>query len=308
MMITVRQLRSTLSLTITHAALGACATGAPRESGEPPAPTASDSLRDSSLAVAPDSTSILERARRTDSLMRADSTRRADSTALAESEAPRFSSEADSLDWVAARERAERAHGYRIVVSLLDRHLWVVKGQDTLYSAPAAVAMNTTLSFGGRMWTFETPRGRRTVLRKQKNPMWVPPLWHYAEVARDNHLALDSIRIGHPVRLSDGSRLVVRNRMVGIIPPDSSWTPLPTDEEIIFDDTLFVPPLGTLNRLVPGELGRYRLDTGNGYLIHGTPQEETVGKPVTHGCIRLKDEDITWLYEHVPVGTAVYIY
>jgi lipoprotein-anchoring transpeptidase ErfK/SrfK len=29
---------------------------------------------------------------------------------------------------------------------------------------------------------------------------------------------------------------------------------------------------------------------------------------VTHGCIRLYDEDIEWLYERVPVGTAVYIY
>ena len=27
-----------------------------------------------------------------------------------------------------------------------------------------------------------------------------------------------------------------------------------------------------------------------------------------HGCIRLRDEDIEWLYENVPVGTKVYIY
>jgi L,D-transpeptidase YbiS len=28
----------------------------------------------------------------------------------------------------------------------------------------------------------------------------------------------------------------------------------------------------------------------------------------THGCVRLRDDDIEWLYEHVPVGTKVYIY
>jgi lipoprotein-anchoring transpeptidase ErfK/SrfK len=29
---------------------------------------------------------------------------------------------------------------------------------------------------------------------------------------------------------------------------------------------------------------------------------------VTHGCVRLADDDIEWLYENVPVGTKVYIY
>ena len=29
---------------------------------------------------------------------------------------------------------------------------------------------------------------------------------------------------------------------------------------------------------------------------------------MTHGCVRLADDDIEWLYENVPVGTKVYIY
>ena len=32
---------------------------------------------------------------------------------------------------------------------------------------------------------------------------------------------------------------------------------------------------------------------------HGTPFKDSIGKAVTHGCIRLSDEDITWLYQHV---------
>ncbi|HEX9564832.1 MAG TPA: L,D-transpeptidase, partial [Gemmatimonadaceae bacterium] len=66
--------------------------------------------------------------------------------------------------------------------------------------------------------------------------------------------------------------------------------------------------VGTLNRMIQGELGRYALDLGDGYLIHGTPDPSSIGRAVTHGCIRLGDRDITWLYRHVPVGTPVYIY
>ena len=40
----------------------------------------------------------------------------------------------------------------------------------------------------------------------------------------------------------------------------------------------------------------------------GTPYKKSIGMAATHGCIRLNDEDIEWLYDHVPVGTKVYIY
>jgi lipoprotein-anchoring transpeptidase ErfK/SrfK len=33
-----------------------------------------------------------------------------------------------------------------------------------------------------------------------------------------------------------------------------------------------------------------------------------VGRAVTHGCIRLADDDIAWLFRHIPVGTPVYVY
>jgi len=57
-----------------------------------------------------------------------------------------------------------------------------------------------------------------------------------------------------------------------------------------------------------GELGHYRLALGDGYMLHGTPYKASIGSSVTHGCIRLHDEDIEWLYENVPVGTRVYLY
>jgi hypothetical protein len=254
-------------------------------------------------------------------LAAADSARVADSMRVVDSiashgevvaEAPvrvmHFESEKDSLDYETNRQKAEEAKEYRIVVSLFDRHLWVMNGDDTLRSAPAAVAMDSTLAFAGKVWKFDTPRGRRTVRGKSENPLWIPPDWHYAEVAKENHLALSRVPLKGTVKIANGRKLQVRNQQVGVVVPDSGWVPLPLDEEVVFDDTLYMPPLGTKNRRIYGELGSYRLDMGDGYLIHGTPEESTVGDAVTHGCVRLKEEDISWLYANVPMGTSVYIY
>lgn len=41
--------------------------------------------------------------------------------------------------------------------------------------------------------------------------------------------------------------------------------------------------------------------------LHGTNQEELIGSPASHGCIRLKNSDIVSLFEQVPVGTPVHI-
>lgn len=249
-----------------------------------------------------------------DSTLRADSTR-LDSVASHGDVAPEpparvmsFESRADSLDFESNRQLAQQSTGYRVIVSLFDRHLWVVNGTDTLRSAPAAVAMDSTLAYAGHVWKFETPRGKRTVRSKSENPLWVPPDWHYAEVAKENHLALSRVPLKGSVKISHGKRLEVRHQEVGVVVPDSGWVPLPLDEEVVFDDTLYMPPLGTKNRRIYGELGSFRLDLGNGYLIHGTPEESTVGDAVTHGCVRLKEADIAWLYENVPLGTGVYIY
>jgi hypothetical protein len=248
-----------------------------------------------------------------DSALRADSARVLDSIAAhgdvaAEARVMHFESSADSLDFETNRRLAAESTGYRVIVSLFDRHLWVVDGTDTLRSAPAAVAMDSTLAFAGHVWKFDTPRGRRSVRAKSTNPLWVPPDWHYAEVAKENHLALSRLPFKGSVKIANGRKLQVRNQQVGIVVPDSGWMPLPLDEEVVFDDTLYVPPLGTKNRVIYGELGSHRLDMGDGYLIHGTPEESTVGNAVTHGCIRLKEDDISWLYANVPIGTNVYIY
>ena len=43
-----------------------------------------------------------------------------------------------------------------------------------------------------------TPRGIRTVLSKETDPVWVRPDWAYVEVARDNGLRIDSVSVRRP--------------------------------------------------------------------------------------------------------------
>ncbi len=220
-----------------------------------------------------------------------------------------FSSRKDSVAYESARTTAERSKGFRVVVDIFAHQLFVIDGADTLHSAPVATAMNSTLSFGGKLWRFETPRGVRKVLSKDKDPVWTPPEWHYAEVALEHQLKLRPLQRGQTIRLRDGTRLATRGDEVGIIAPgEKEFVPLVLDEHVVFDNTLFIPPAGTKHRSIQGELGHFRLALGDGYLLHGTPYTNSIGSAVTHGCIRMNDEDIEWLYDNIPIGTKVYLY
>ncbi|MDQ3605861.1 MAG: L,D-transpeptidase, partial [Gemmatimonadota bacterium] len=154
---------------------------------------------------------------------------------------------------------------------------------------------------------FNTPRGERAVLAKERDPVWTPPLWHYVEVAKKKEFRLVELKRGREVMLGDSSRLVIRGDTVGQLRPDSIWIPIPPDEEILFDETVFVPPIGTINRRIEGELGKFKLDMGDGYLLHGTRDSTSIGTAATHGCIRVGDRDLERIFKTVPVGTPVFI-
>ncbi len=46
---------------------------------------------------------------------------------------------------------------------------------------------------------------------------------------------------------------------------------------------------------------------GRGIYIHGTPEEKTIGRPASYGCIRMKATDVAVLYNQVPLGALVQI-
>ena len=41
--------------------------------------------------------------------------------------------------------------------------------------------------------------------------------------------------------------------------------------------------------------------------IHGTPQEKSIGRPASYGCIRMKSKDVAVLYDQLPLGAVVRI-
>ncbi len=57
-----------------------------------------------------------------------------------------------------------------------------------------------------------------------------------------------------------------------------------------------------------GVLGDYALALGDGYLIHGTIYKRFLGMPVTHGCVRLNDEDLKAIFNNLSIGSKVYIF
>ncbi len=213
-----------------------------------------------------------------------------------------------SGEYEQARRLAEGSSGFRIVISLDDRALWVLRDRDTIRTASVGVASGLTLRVAGRQWTFRTPRGKHTVIGSKVAPVWTPPDWAYAETADRYNLALAWLSPGKPVTLRDGRALTVRGGAVGLLDRNGVFRALPRDEHIVFDSTLYVPPHGTINRSVRGQLGPYALDLGNSYLLHGGASGDSGGLEPTHGCIRLSDEDLEWLYRHIEKGTPVYIY
>ncbi len=51
------------------------------------------------------------------------------------------------------------------------------------------------------------------------------------------------------------------------------------------------------------------VDTMRRYIyIHGTPDTEPMGVPRSHGCIRMRNQDVLTLFDSVPVGVKVHIH
>jgi lipoprotein-anchoring transpeptidase ErfK/SrfK len=75
-------------------------------------------------------------------------------------------------------------------------------------------------------------------------------------------------------------------------PPDSPWAkglkPIPPGPG---------NPLGT----------RWMGLDAAGVGMHGTPDAASIGYSASHGCIRMRIPDAEWLFDHVRIGTPVFI-
>ena len=198
--------------------------------------------------------------------------------------------------------------GIRILVGTESRSLWLMKDTTVLFRAPVAVGMEEGFTYKGRKYDFKTPVGRRRVIAKARDPIWVPPDWHYFELAVQRNLEVVHLKKGQRVKLGDGTFLEVRDDDVGRINQFGNYWSFTPGVEIIFDDTIYIPPIGSKQRRVPEILGTHKLELGDGYLIHGTNQDTSIGEAVSHGCVRMYNPDVEHLYSIVPQGTPVFIF
>jgi len=69
-----------------------------------------------------------------------------------------------------------------------------------------------------------------------------------------------------------------------------------------------IPPPDSPRRFIHGHLGKYALDLGDGIMIHGTDDPDSIGRRVSHGCIRLPNAMLRTVFRKARVGTDVYVY
>lgn len=74
------------------------------------------------------------------------------------------------------------------------------------------------------------------------------------------------------------------------------------------EEGLPIPSQDDQSRYEYGILGDYAMALGDGYLIHGTIYKRFLGMPVTHGCVRLNDEDLEAIFNTLSIGSKVYIF
>ncbi|HEU4456959.1 MAG TPA: L,D-transpeptidase [Longimicrobium sp.] len=173
-----------------------------------------------------------------------------------------------------------------LVVSLAERRVLYIRGADTIFRAPVAVGSGKTITIGGVTKRFQTPRGKMAITHKELNPVWVPPNWHYIEYARNRGLGV--------VDMSNASPGALAGYPAGSVP--------------VRGGKVIIPPWGSPQRQHKGVLGVAKLEMYDGYYFHGTDNERSVGSAASHGCLRMRRDDILWMYQNVGVGTPVYIY
>ncbi|HEX8170561.1 MAG TPA: L,D-transpeptidase family protein [Thermoanaerobaculia bacterium] len=185
-----------------------------------------------------------------------------------------------------------------ITVSTAENHVYARRNGQLVFDAVCSTGKNETLIAGGHTTVFRTPIGRFRILSKEEKPMWVPPDWHFIEQARENGLEV--------VRLDRGDR--VGGLYVSGDNVYDDGVPLPQGKLIVRGGAVVIPPVGTQQRMFPDVLGTHRLNLGDGYALHGTQAVSQLGRSVSHGCVRLANEDIARLYEMANVGDEVIIY
>jgi L,D-transpeptidase YbiS len=110
----------------------------------------------------------------------------------------------------------------------------------------------------------------------------------------------------HIVRAKIGTGSAVNSVFVGRRATGEKWTP-ELGAQYPGRDWILTRILWLSGR----EVGINRLgsvDSMQRYIyIHGTADDQPMGVPLSHGCIRMRNADVMALFDLVPIGTRVYI-
>jgi lipoprotein-anchoring transpeptidase ErfK/SrfK len=212
-----------------------------------------------------------------------------------ETQLQKLESEAEST-----QKAIEDAHDsdFVITVSTAENKVYARRNGQLVFEAICSTGKNETLRTGGETMVFRTPIGRFRIQSKEENPKWVPPDWHYIEEAQKEGLSV--VRLGYGECIGG---LCAKGREVY----SGGW-PVGEGQLLIRGGAVIIPPVGTRARQFPDVLGTHRLNLGDGYALHGTQQVRLLGRSVSHGCVRLRNEDIATLYSMASVGDEVIIY
>ncbi len=73
------------------------------------------------------------------------------------------------------------SHERYVIVHLTENRLFVMENERAIWSAPVGTGTGFNLTGAGQKWHFSTPRGIMKVRRKEKDPVWIAPDWHFVE-------------------------------------------------------------------------------------------------------------------------------
>jgi lipoprotein-anchoring transpeptidase ErfK/SrfK len=231
------------------------------------------------------------------------------------------------IDDLAKRTTDLPDSGQTIIISTEENRLYVRRNGQTVFTAICSTGKGTKLAVDGRTVVFDTPIGKFHILSKDQDPQWVPPDWHYIEQAHKNGMRVIHLNPGQVIDADTGqpvsnpdegvwswfgggsNRRVLRVKGNTIVESSGDKErELPPGKLITAGGAVVVPPVSSPQRHFANVLGKYRLNLGDGYAIHGTDDVSRLGQSVSHGCVRLGDNDIAKLFAMSNVRDEVIIY
>lgn len=110
----------------------------------------------------------------------------------------------------------------------------------------------------------------------------------------------------HQVRAMIGANAPVNTVFIGRRPTDEIYSP--SLRESFPDRDWILTRILWLSGLEPGKNRLGTVDTMRRYIyIHGCPDDDAMGIPSSHGCVKMRNTDVIALFNAVEPGDRVYI-